>query len=576
MIIALSIFFLPSHLLFAQGASHREEHIKEQLLDLYLEQAERAFTLGFYDEAWRILLLSDEFRSDYHPEYLHLKGRMLMQKGAYQQAKVLFEELLAKGDLLAIGELHLYEIYLRHQNYSAIKALFAKGLLQNSDAFFYQQLALFYTNDKNFRSFSIQAMRRFNHDARFILPLLVSGVDNNSHFAQLNLLYNIMRQDYLFFEDMDLLSQDITLAMVRRLAPAQQGRVLHHLEPWLANNINYHLMVRQQIALGDDSFLDPRGNYQAPHWEQLEGNYLLTAYLTSLEDEALLASKLAWAEDRNLDGFAELVGTVNAQGNGMMRLSPTQDDFSSIEVMYQRFQPQRVVEAQADREVEIVFSYFPQVDKVYARDTSVREGASAQAVVYHLRFDAITLSPWLDQMSIGESRIPHAMLQYHKPMLLDRNLVEASAYVDELRGDWHFRRMRVVDGEILHIWEDSDNVGYFNRFLKLNKGVIEYGRRAFSAYDDFLLLEIYEKNEVVGVAFSEDGSNFDFYEEEQAGYRLQVWDIDVNDYINVYRKINQPPTLPREQRVWLRRPVRVDAMTARDFASAKRWLKEVY
>ncbi|NIZ46752.1 hypothetical protein PVA44_04305 [Entomospira nematocerorum] len=574
------------------------DRVVDEIFAVYLDHAEQAYTLGYYDDAWQILLSSREFLAGYNHRYLNLSARLLFQQGYIQHARSLLNVLRDSSNLQATSEHDLYLIYLMHRDYKAINVLFEQGLLRTSDAHFFQLLSLYHQKSPDIASFALHASRKFNHDIRFFLPLLFLDSYQQGAYDNIILLRNIVNDHPEHLLSLDVSNQNILIALIRRLEKPLQGEIILAMEPWLKNNINYQLMLRslivanqQEAAMaleaGEDVDPDLLLVFDEPNWSSLSGDYVLVDYLDSLADVALTESSLVWAEDTDLDGFIELSSSVDMHGSGLLMLHPMQDDYVSMEIRYFEYQIKSLKEADLHVKAEVSFSHFPYINTINFSINDLRsldlvsENSSSMtyylhSVLYHLRFNALRLPYSIEAMMIGSSdNLPVLNVARHE--ILHLNLLPLSSYIEELRENHVFRRLRIVDGEIFQLWEDSMGNGYFDHFLSFQNGRI-FGRRRFSMYDDYLLLEIYDNNnELIGVAFSPDSELFEFYQEfNQKLPRLQVWDLNMDGYVNIYRMIQSPPAQPRERRVWLQRPVRIEDLMDIDFREAKRWLEEVH
>ncbi|NIZ40770.1 hypothetical protein PVA45_04525 [Entomospira entomophila] len=592
----LIVLFLPLTMMI-HAQARVTDRVVDEIFAVYLEHAEQAYALGYYDDAWQILLSSREFLQGYNQRYLNLSARLLFYQGYIQHATSLLNVLSESDSLQASTERDLYLVHLMHQNYQEINQLFKRGLLRTADAHFFQLLALYHQKKADTASFAWANSRKFNHDVRFFVPLLLLKEHQTIAQESIQLLRNIIDDHPEHLIPLDLESQNIVIALLRRLEQSLQAEMIMIMEPWLKNNINYQLILRTlvrenqelaQLALEAGEEVDPAllVVFDEPNWANLAGTYLLVDYLESLTDVAFIESSLAWAEDKNLDGFIELSSSVNADGNGTLTIHPMQDDYVAIEIRYLSHQIERVKEADLHVKAEINFSHFPYIDNInfaindlqtpdLERDNVPSSLYHLHSMIYHLHFNALTLPHEIDTMMIGaETSLP--VIQFsNKHQILHLNLLPLSNYIDELRDDHIFRRLRIVEGEIYQVWEDSTGNGFFNRFLSYQNGKI-YGRRRFTPQDDYLLLEIYEKDELMGIAFSPDSELFEFYQEFHQERIVQVWDLDMNGYANIYRMVQQPPAQPRERRVWLQRLVRIEDLMNIDFREAKRWLEEVH
>lgn len=558
--------------------------VSSRILSLHLDQVQKALDMHLYDDAWNILQIASEFQDDRNPMFFILKARILMYQGHFFQAKIVLEDLFMSGNLDAFSEMYLYEVYLRNRDYKSVKELFGRGLLRNSDAYFYYQLALLQTQDTHFSALSFEAKKRFHNDIRFyILNLVAVNGSWSDILKELELLSSIVRKDNDLLIDLSVTSQDIVLSLLRRLPENIQLAALTFLDPWLNKHINYHLMLRHNFYLNkttNEQLLESLVTFSDPDWTNLVGNYLFVEYLQSLEDVAFVTSGLPWAEDIDFDGFPNLIGTVNALGDGYIVVLPSQDDFFSIKILYDQFMVTGLVEEDRNSIVDVSFSVFPQVSSIRVRPNFALTDSSSNILpefLYHLRFSALSMADYFNDFSIGDSIIHYAIQSTSFPALLGKDLLPLTNYLDEIQDAHHIRRLRIVNGRVMHVWEDTQKLGYFDRFLSIKNGKIMYGRRTFMSQNDYLLLELYENDKIVGVAFSSnEGSGFDFYEETISNYKLQVWDFNENEYIDVYRKWLLPPSQPREQRVWFKPNMPINSIIENDFDEAKRWLGEVY
>jgi tetratricopeptide (TPR) repeat protein len=620
--VILGLLFLTGVMLNAQTSATQLQY---ELAQIRLNQARKAFLQGHIDIAHRLLHQSTEF-FDHSIEYYELHGLILLHNGRYVSAIDSFEKVLEFPMVLHQSlefERQLLALYYRSGQYEKLLDLIEHTSLLTSDAFFYRNMALAQVGADNLLVATQEAMALWPDDYRFYLPVL-----NHEQFPTL-FLDNFTLLSHRATRNGDIVltqeERSVFVAWLRRVTADNQLQLIQLARPWLAQDLNYTLLLRvvayqeaqvtyeELMATGTEvdeiEFVAPQ---PMPIQAGLLADHINIELLLPEDDLGFLGlSSSLWAMDRNKDGYIDAWGRLQFVSEGSSQqwlpafwVEDSKQMGQPTRAVFYRAngQPFYVLEQHNTSLVSLVIEDFPFVNQVrieslaqpvemveelvlnQIQEDSIRVQRaggllfnSPRSLVYQIALTSLALDYESEGLKImGANSVAVPYFNQTEPLLTDVNLLNVSYRMHEYMNNHLFRLLQIVDGEVIALWEDSNQQGFFSHFLAFKNGLPLYGRRAFVDGEGYVLYEHYEKGTWQGVAFTQSPAGFDYYEQWGGDdLRLKVWGFESDGYINAYTVTSRHATVPLEVQVnILDGEMPISEKLHWDFAQAIRWFNE--
>jgi len=499
-----------------------QNSLNSELALLHVRTALAAYHNNSVNEAAAIIQQAGPFARAY-AGYFVVSGLIAQRQGLYGEAIERFEEALITGNsdnLFTRNQViaWLLPLYYRAGRYQEAVSLYQVNSLVNDDS-----NALFYL-------LSLQRLgsSRLFEEADSLISLYPTNF--SLYFALLNeagfsgrYLANLR---FLALNQPQVVSDEVTRSlMVAALRGVQNEDLRRELislsQNWLRTDINF-----RNLSLLEGGLVPLLADDEEATSLFIEIDLLPEPPSFTEGSEVFILGR-----DRTLDGFADELGrlTLN-EAVWHSYLNQSGRPHYSVNIVNGLITS--INEKRGHNEILWEFISYPYVSRVTVSFPQLNQ-VGARRLVYTIVPGSITFAPPANH-SLRADWAAVPVFNATTALPEQWQLLANSSQLDEYYGSFHFRSMRLLNGEVVTILEDSSGRGRFDYLLMVQDWQVQYARRDVNGTGNFNLFEYYRDGVWVGLAYFGDDREIAVYFEDWQTIPIKLWDFDRDGYIDAY------------------------------------------